>query len=71
MKNPETINLVQKLIKELNEDINNLSVDETTKQLSEIYQQTLSKFEPRVIVNGENMHLTNPLQASRIRTALL
>ncbi len=70
MKNPETINLVQKLIKELNEDINNLSVDETTKQLSEIYQQTLSKFEPRVIVNGENMHLTNPLQASRIRTAL-
>ncbi len=70
MEKPGTISLMQKLLKELNGNIEGLTVDEKTEQLSKIYQQTLSKFEPRIIVNGENIHLTDPLQASRIRTAL-
>ena len=70
MGQPDTITLMQKLLKELNENIETLTVDEKTEQLSKIYQATLSKFEPRIIVNGENIHLTDPLQASRIRTAL-
>ena len=70
MKNSEIIILMQKLLKELKDDGDNLDTDQKTNRLSEIYQQTLSKFEPRIIVNGDNTHLTNPLQASRIRTAL-
>jgi high frequency lysogenization protein len=61
---------MQSLLKELKENTADLTIDEKAEKLSEIYQKTLSKFEPRIIVNGENKYLTDPIQASRIRTAL-
>tara|TARA_B110000305_G_scaffold239844_1_gene308735 strand:+ start:990 stop:1616 length:627 start_codon:yes stop_codon:yes gene_type:complete len=70
MGNQKTIILMQTLLKELEENTGDLTIDEKAEKLSEIYRKTLSKFEPRIIVNGENKYLTNPVHASRIRTAL-
>jgi high frequency lysogenization protein len=70
MGDQETVTLMQSLLKELKENTADLTIDEKAEKLSEIYQKTLSKFEPRIIVNGENKYLTDPIQASRIRTAL-
>ena len=70
MGDQKTVTLMQNLLKELKENTDSLTTDEKAEKLSEIYQKTLSKFEPRIIVNGENKYLTDPIQASRIRTAL-
>jgi len=70
MSDQKTVTLMQNLLKELKENTDSLTTDEKAEKLSEIYQKTLSKFEPRIIVNGENKYLTDPIQASRIRTAL-
>ena len=70
MDNQKTIDLIQTLLKEFKENAEDLTTDQKAQKLSEIYQKTLSKFEPRIIVNGENKYLTDPIQASRIRTAL-
>ena len=70
MSDQKTVTLMQNLLKELKENTADLTIDEKAEKLSEIYQKTLSKFEPRIIVNGENKYLTDPIQASRIRTAL-
>ena len=66
----ETISTIQILIKEMQDDSNIVTTDDKAKRLSDIYQETLSLFEPRIVINGENMYLTVPIQASRIRTAL-
>jgi high frequency lysogenization protein len=41
-----------------------------SEKIGELYQQTLSTLSPRIMVNGENDHLTNPLIAARVRAAL-
>ena len=70
MGDQKTVTLMQSLLKELKENTDDLTIDEKAEKLSGVYQKTLSKFEPRIIVNGENKYLTDPIQASRIRTAL-
>ena len=51
--------------------INNaFTYDEKTKIISDIYQTTLSKIEPRIVVSGKNEYLTKHDISSRIRTAL-
>ena len=47
----ETVTLMQSLLKELKENTDDLTIDEKAEKLSGIYQKTLSKFEPRIIVN--------------------
>ena len=68
----EVSSQIQKSLNQLNNNYKNmeLTTDDLVSELSNIYTKTLSKFEPRIVVNGENTHLTVPLQASRIRTAL-
>jgi len=63
---------IQTLINNLNNQnqLLQLSTDDVSSKLSDIYINTLSKYEPRIVVNGENKYLTNPIHASRIRTAL-
>lgn len=39
--------------------------------LADIYQQTISKFGPRVLVNGEHIHLSNKENTNKIRALLL
>jgi high frequency lysogenization protein len=41
------------------------------EQLAEIYQQRISTLGPRVMIQGEPIHLQNPDNAARIRVALL
>lgn len=41
-----------------------------SEKIGELYQQTLSTLTPRIMVNGENDHLSNPLVAARVRAAL-
>lgn len=40
------------------------------EKIGELYQQTLSTLVPRIMVNGDNDHLANPLVAARVRAAL-
>jgi high frequency lysogenization protein len=40
-------------------------------QLADIYSQTISNLQPRIIVHGEALHLQNPDNANKIRTLLL
>ena len=70
--NSEVSSQIQELVNQLNKSSQKLelTVDDIVSELSNIYIKTLSKFEPRIVVNGENTHLTVLLQASRIRTAL-
>jgi len=39
--------------------------------LAGLYSDTLSKLKPRIMINGEAMHLTNPDNANKIRSLLL
>lgn len=39
--------------------------------LANCYLQTVSTLKPRILVNGEHLHLSNPDNASRIRSLLL
>jgi len=40
-------------------------------QLADIYSQTISTLQPRIIVRGEALHLQNPDNANKIRALLL
>jgi high frequency lysogenization protein len=40
------------------------------EKLAELYTQTISTLTPRIMVNGEHGHLSNPLIAARVRAAL-
>jgi high frequency lysogenization protein len=40
------------------------------EKLAELYSQTISTLTPRIMVNGEHGHLSNPLIAAKVRAAL-
>jgi len=48
-----------------------LSHEAVTRRLGDIYQQTISRLGPRIIVKGEQAHLQDPATAARIRALLL
>lgn len=48
-----------------------LSDSVQNEQLSEIYQERISPLGPRIMVQGEPLHLQNPENTSRVRAALL
>ena len=78
------ISSIEKLVDKLNSSkniINNISselklidmnntLNDKSKIISEIYQKTLSKIEPRIVVSGKNEYLQKEKVSSRIRTAL-
>jgi high frequency lysogenization protein len=39
--------------------------------LADLYTQTISTLQPRIIVNGEHNHVSNPSNANKIRALLL
>ncbi len=45
--------------------------DSLMSKLAELYQCTVSTLNPKVFVNGEPVHLTNPANATKIRALLL
>ena len=49
----------------------NMTHDSVIARLADVYQESISKLGPRIIVQGEQTHLSNPNVAARIRAALL
>lgn len=48
-----------------------LTHDNTIAKLAHIYTETISTLKPRIMVNGEHQHISNPNQANKIRALLL
>ena len=49
----------------------NLTHESVVARLAEVYQENISRLGPRILVQGEQTHLSNPDVAARIRAALL
>jgi high frequency lysogenization protein len=60
----------QNLLQKLKHDSETLGESMMSK-LADLYQNTVSTLSPRVLVNGEPIHLTNPDNANKIRALLL
>lgn len=45
--------------------------DNVLANLADIYSNTISKLQPKIMVNGESIHLTNTYTADKIRAILL
>lgn len=45
--------------------------DNILAKLAHIYSETISTLKPRIMVNGEHQHISNPNQANKIRALLL
>jgi len=52
-------------------DYFSLMHENTVLKLGQLYKDTISNLNPRIIVNGEQQHLSNKNNASRIRALLL
>ena len=52
-------------------DYFSLMHENTVLKLGQLYKDTISNLSPRIIVNGEQQHLSNENNASRIRALLL
>lgn len=48
-----------------------LTHESVVARLAELYQETISSLGPRILVQGEQAHLSNPNTAARIRALLL
>ncbi len=48
-----------------------LSHDNVLAKLADLYGQTISTLQPRIMVNGEPIHIDNPSNKNKIRTLLL
>jgi len=53
------------------ENVTEDNLHEHAEFLSNLYLKTISKINPRIIVNGDNIHLTDNKNASMIRALLL
>ncbi|WP_455207090.1 high frequency lysogenization protein HflD [Kaarinaea lacus] len=49
----------------------NITHENVIANLADIYTQTISTLNPRIIVNGEHSHISNPSNANKIRALLL
>ena len=48
-----------------------LTHDNIIARLAHIYSETISKVKPRILVNGEHQHISNPNNANKVRALLL
>jgi len=48
-----------------------LTHENVLANLADIYSKTISTLNPRIMVNGEHQHVTNPVNANKIRALLL
>lgn len=49
----------------------NITHENVIANLADVYTQTISTLNPRIIVNGEHSHISNPANANKIRALLL
>ncbi len=71
--NPEIFQQLIQGIKDTQKKLEFFDVDHEniTASLAEIYSNTVSKIGPKIMVKGEQSHLANPANASKIRALLL
>ena len=70
-KNPEIINNLREQLSSFTLDINQQNLYEHANFLSNLYLKTISKINPRIIVNGDNKYLKENNNASMIRALLM
>jgi len=70
-KNTEIISNLRDELSNHKEDVTEENLHDHAEFLSNLYLKTISKINPRIIVNGDNIHLTNNKNASMIRALLL
>jgi len=72
-KNPASLNEISQGISKTGEQVELFSLlhPNVLASLAAIYADTLSELKPRIIVNGEEMHLTNAINTNKIRSLLL
>lgn len=73
LKNEVMLNTIARRLSSVKEqaDMFGVTHDNTLSNLASIYSDTVSTFSPKIIVTGEDAHLTNPLNADKIRTILM
>tara|TARA_B100000900_G_C20237456_1_gene576470 strand:- start:3 stop:611 length:609 start_codon:yes stop_codon:yes gene_type:complete len=70
-KHPDIVNNLRNKLSGFNVDIKQENLAEHATFLSELYLETISKINPRIIVNGDNKYLKESDNASMIRALLL
>ena len=70
-KKDEVLNKLRTELTKQSMPINEDNLDQHALFLSELYLNTISKVEPRIIVNGDNKYLTDKNNAAMIRSLLL
>ena len=70
-KKDEVINKLRTELTKQSMPINEGNLDQHALFLSEVCLSTISKVEPRIIVNGDNKYLTDKKNAAMIRSLLL
>ena len=70
-KNSEIFSNLRDELSSHKENVTEDNLNEHAEFLSSLYLKTISKINPRVIVNGDNIHLTDNKNASMIRALLL
>jgi len=72
-KNPAALDKISKGIEKSAEQSEHFSLlhANVLASLAGIYSDTLSVLKPRIMVNGEEIHLTNPVNINKIRSLLL
>ena len=70
-KNDEVLNKLRMELTKQSLPISEDNLDQHALFLSELYLNTISTVEPRIIVNGDNKYLTDKKNAAMIRSLLL
>ena len=70
-KKQDVFNKLRKQITEQNMEVQEDNLDDHALFLSNLYLNTVSKVEPRIIVNGDNKYLIDKKNAAMIRSLLL
>ena len=55
----------------LNEIEHEKTTDDIVLEIGQLYKDTFSQLEPRIVISGDNQYLKENLNAARIRTALM
>ena len=55
----------------LNEIEHEKTTDDIVLEIGQLYKDTFSQLEPRIVISGDNQYLQENLNAARIRTALM
>ena len=75
VKRIDTSNIIddqfRKNIDRLNEIKREKTIDDLVLEIGQLYIDTFSKVEPRIVISGDNQYLKIDLNAARIRTALM